>query len=307
MFEITRFCFVLYAFCQFWDNYFMSRFTPEEAEKINKENHEKNARDFKDFKKDLAAGKCWVCKESLSNFDETKPCQHWLLKPDGFRKKHFKILFAACTYDKLEGFLRWYVNAHLPFQGINDLKEEHDGSKLRALTIKHDNLEWSFSFSQSCLEGKYGNHGPHYHFQMRVDGRPFFDYGNYHIKLSDYELWLLDIDQGKNPDFKRIDTHGMGMEGVFNDIEPEVLLDGMRRTDDMDKATFHLQTMVEAEPGKTISGDDIADLIEESKSTGVPLAKLVKRLKGVKTRVYIEPGDGVPKPAQRTPSRKKKK
>lgn len=285
----------------------MGRFTPEEAEKINKANHEQNTRDFEEFKKDLASGKCWVCKQSLESFDELRPCQHWLLKPGGFRKKHFKILFGACTYDKLEGFLRWYSNAHLPFQGINDLKEEHDQSKLRAFTIKHGNLEWSFSFAQGCLEGKDGKHGPHYHFQMRVDDKPFFDYGNYHIKLSDYELWLLGIDLGRNPDFKRVDTHGMGMEGVFNDIEPEVLLDGMHSTEDMSKATFHLQTMVMAEEGKTISGDDIADLIEESRRTGVPLAKLVKRLEGVKTRVFIEPGDGVPTPAQRKRTRRRKK
>lgn len=285
----------------------MSRLTPEEARKINEANHEKNARDFEQFKKDLASGICWVCKDKLASFDESSPCQHWLLKPEGFRKKHFKILFNACTYDKLEGFLRWYSNAHSPFQGINDLKEEHDGSKLRAMTIKHGTLEWSFSFAQGCLEGKDGKHGPHYHFQMRVNEKPFFDYGNYHIRLSEYELWLLDIDLDKNPDFKRIDTHGMGMEGVFSDVEPEALLNGMRTTDDMDKATFHLQTMIEAEPGKTISGDDIADLIEESKRTGIPLARLVKRLQGVKTRVFIEPGEGVPKPAQRKKKRKKKK
>ena len=285
----------------------MGRFTPEEAERINRANHENNSRDFKEFKKELARGQCWVCKEALDSFDEAKPCQHWLLKPPGFRKKHFKILFGARTYDKLEGFLRWYVNAHLPFQGINDLKEEHDSSKLRALTIKHGDLEWSFSFSQGCIEGIDGPHGPHYHFQMRVADRPFFDYGDYHIKLSDYELWLLDIDQGKNPDFKRIDTHGIGMEGVLNDIEPETLLDGMRITGDMNKATFHIQTMITAEDGKMISGDEVADLIEESKRTGVPMAKLVKRLKDVKRIVFIEPGDGVPQPAQRKASRGKKR
>jgi len=166
----------------------MTRLNQDEIAKLNEDNYEKNKKEFKEFKEDVAAGRCWVCKDELNSFQKNKPCQHWLLMPNGLRKRYFKTLFDACTYDKLEGFLRWYANAYVPFQNINDLKEEHDPNKIRALTIKHENLEWSFSFSKSCVEGSHGIHGPHYHFQMRVDGKPFFDYSDRHIKLSDYEL-----------------------------------------------------------------------------------------------------------------------
>ena len=48
------------------------------------------------------------------------------------------------------------------------------------------------------------------------------------------------------------------------------------------------------------SGDEVADLMEESKATGIPMHQLIKKLKNVKSIVVVEPGPGVPKPAQRT-------
>ena len=204
--------------------------------------------------------------------------------------------------------MRWYVNAgETPFKNINDIKEEHDPSFIRAFTIKHNNLEWSFSFSEGCVNGGHGGHGPHYHFQMRINNQRFFDYGDYHIKLSLADIEMLKIQTGKYPEIIFDDHYAMGMEGLMNRTEPENLLKNLRRTDDEEKATFHMQTMLVADPGTEISGDEIADLIEESRQTGIPLAQLVKKLNNVRTRVFIEPGSGVPEPAQRKRVRVKKK
>ncbi len=281
----------------------MSEFTDEEIEKINEDESEKTARDFEEFKEAVKLGRCSQCGESLTSFKEEVPCLHWLLLPDGFRKKHFKKLFETFTYDRIEAFLRWYVNVETPLRHINDLREEHDGDKVKALTIQCDNLEWSFSIAQGCLEGKDGKHGPHYHFQMRVDGRPLHNYSDRHIKLSDYELWMLNIEQGKDPQFKRRDSYGMGMQGAVDDVDTERLLSVMRRAENEESATFHVGTLLEADAGHMISGDDIADLLEESRCTGVPMHQLIKRLEHVKAEVYIEPGPGVPAAAQRTPVR----
>lgn len=278
----------------------------QEINEINNKQVEETAREFKQFKKDLSKGRCWLCKEPLTSFDETKPCVHWLLCPQGFRKKHTKKVLDEFTYDRIEGYLRWYVNTHAPFRNINDLVDEHDGTKLKALTITHENLEWSFSFAQGCLTGEDGVHGPHYHFQMRIDGRPFYNYNDRHVRLNDYELWVLDVELGKNPLVRHEPFFGMGMQGAANMIDKEDLLNSMITTDDHENATYNVSTLVMADKGHTISGDDIADLIEESKKTNVPMHRLLAKLNNVKSQIHIEPGGGVPQPAQRLRPRKKK-
>lgn len=276
----------------------------EEMDEITKRSHEEAERDFKDFKEHIARGECGVCSKPLQSFDEDDPCMHWLLMPPGFRKKHMKAVFEAFTYERIEAYLRWYVNVHTPLKNINDLAEEHDGTKLRAFTIKHDNLEWSFSFAQGCLEGMDGPHGPHYHFQMRVDDRPFFNFSDRHIKLSDYELWVLGIDTGQNPQIKRSPGFGAGMQNAVEDIEPEALLGTFRYTEDYENAAFNTSTIVMAKEGETIDVDEVLAMYKKARETGVPVHQQIKNLKNVATtQVIVEPGEGVPKPAQRKPVR----
>ena len=76
--------------------------SPEELAIFNVKDAEEVATQYKEFKSDLAKGICWVCKENLDSFDESKPCQHWLLMPKGFRKKHLKIMFDAKSGRKRE-------------------------------------------------------------------------------------------------------------------------------------------------------------------------------------------------------------
>ena len=113
-------------------------------------------------------------------------------------------------------------------RNIIDLREEHEGVTVKALTITHENLEWSFSFTQNCLDAQHGGHGPHYRFQMRIDGRPFHDFGNRHILLSEFEIWLLAVELGKHPKIKRLEVQGMGMQDALDQINPEILLDSMQ-------------------------------------------------------------------------------
>lgn len=154
--------------------------------------------------------------------------------------------------------------------------------------------------------GDHSDHGPHYHFQVVKDGKMIHKYSDRHIKLSEYEVWVLEVEQGKHPPFLRRGGHGMGMQDAFEDVEPENLLKVMSNTDDFENAAFHISSLIMADEGHTISGDDIADLYKESKATGVPMHQLIKKLKNVKSTVIIEPGGGVPRPAQRITNRGKK-
>lgn len=279
----------------------------DEIEVFNKENMEENRKDYEAFKKDLEQGICWLCKKEFTYCDLRYPCQHWLLLPDKLRKKHLKNLFAKYTYDQLEGFLRWYVNAHAHGRHINDLREEHDKNIARGITIKFNGIEWAMQFGKNCIEGKHGSVGPHYHMQIRKDGNIFHSFSDNHIKLSDYELWKLNIDLGKDPMIKRIDSVGAGIQDILDNFDKEELLARMKPTLENEEAQFHIQSLVVAEKGHTISGDEIADLIEESKRTGKPMHQLLKKLSNAKTTVIVTPGPAIPPAAKREKHRHNKR
>ena len=94
-------------------------------------------------------------------------------------------------------------------------------------------------------------------------------------------------------------THGSGMQEIM-DIEPETLLNSMEKANDEENGVYGVQTLVEAEPGKKLSGDEIADLFKKSKKMNVPVAKLIKQMKNIgKAITFISPGPRVPEQAGR--------
>ena len=141
------------------------------------------------------SGQCYLCSEALTTFDQAKPCQHWLLKPEGFGKEHFERLANQHSWLILENYLRWVANEGAFAKNINDLENEGTG-KLVELTINYKNLEWSFSCSASDLSGHEGggehSKRPHYHFQLRVDCKPFIKYNDFHLPLSAADVGLLE-------------------------------------------------------------------------------------------------------------------
>lgn len=282
--------------------------TADQIRQWNERSLEEIERYFKEFCSKVKKGLCPICDKALSSFARNSPCMHWLLKPHGFRKRYFPSVYEKFEQERIEMFLRWFVNAHTPLRNINDTRTG-DKDMVISVTITYKELEWSFSCKKDCFLGKYGLHPSHYHFQMRINSNPFIDYGDYHIPLTDYDQWALNIKLGNNPEIEHREVYGMSTREAMEVLDGETLLENMKTTNDYEHATWHMQTMITAEPGKTISGDKIAELIRESKETGQPLAKLVKKLDGVKTSVLIEPGEGVPDQAlrtQRNRGRKKK-
>ena len=69
-----------------------------------------------------------------------------------------------------------------------------------------------------------------------------------------------------------------------------------------------MSTILTAEEGKTISGDEIADILEKSKQTKQPFVKLAKNIMNAKPmQIIIEPGPGVSPIAGRRKRGKNKK
>lgn len=272
----------------------------------SRENLEKDHQDFQILKDHLLRGDCVYCGTPISLFSKDNPCFHWLLNPKGFKKKFFPLVFEGKGFHQIEAYLRWVANCDKPMQNINDLVEEKSSTKFIEETIRYKNIEWSFSCSYGDLEGHANTHEgkePHYHFQMKVNGNVIINYNGFHIPFNEYDDFCFAVKRG---DFERLRDApfiGAGMQALLDNTTPGELIDKMESVSDIDSAQFHINIMIEADEGSLISGDEIADLIEEKKRTGVPLAKLVQKLKNVKIRTIISPGPGVPEIAPRSKNR----
>src|SRR3989338_4116755 len=269
----------------------------EEINKVNEKELERAKLENVEFKENFSKGMCYICNLKLSDFTETRPCLHWLLMPDGFKKEHFTLITQNFEYTQIDSYLRWVANHEILFQNINDLPEERKGSMMFEHIIKYKNLEWSFSCSKNDFYGhKDSTQGknPHYHFQMRVNDRPFIDFGNFHIPLSDHDKFIIKVKLGEIKGLAHFDGFGSGMKSLVHDSNPDELLKHAKTTEDPHKETIHTSYIIQAESGKLISGNEIADLMEESKRTGTPLWNLLHRLSNAKATALVGPGDAVP-------------
>jgi len=281
----------------------------EELQGIAEEEHKKNEKDFQALKTALAEGRCHYCGDMISHFSKNKPCLHWLLKPNGFKKKHFPLLFKDKSFHQLEAYLRWVANCDNPLTNINDLVEEKTSSKFIEETIRYRNIEWSFSCSYGDRLGHKDRHEgkmPHYHFQMKVDGNVIINYNGFHIPFLKYDEFSFSVKDGKFDRLKAQHIHGAGMQTMLDNVTAEELVDHMRQAKNEEDAQLDVGIIIEADEGTTISGDDIADMMEERQRTGVSMAKLVQKLKNVKVQTIVSPGHGVPEIAARKKNRGKK-
>lgn len=281
--------------------------TPAFIEGVNRLMREDTEKQFRKFKRFNKRNRCYLC---LRPYDEYKqdgdPCPHWLLRPSGIKKDLVASVLHKRGCFGPQAFLRWIANAEVFATKINDLSGEVGNANVIDLTVTFRNFEWSFSCSEGDLKGHEGStHGasPHFHFQMRIDGKPFIDYGDYHITFTEDDLISIRVRKGEDPYARYIETHGAGMKDMMNALE-EFDGEGMITAPDETTAQFHVMTQIMADEGTTISGDEIADLIKESKRTSTPLWKLMRRLKNVTIQTDVEPGPGVPEKAIRTPRKR---
>ena len=282
--------------------------TKNEIQELNDKEQKIVEDSYKNFKEGFEKGICYLCGSPLKTFSVKKPCLHWLLRPNGVKKKHFDELYGTIGYFQMEAYARWVANLESPIININDLNVERRDGKIFETTIRYRHIEWSFSCSPSDLEGhKNAKDGayPHFHFQMRLDKRPFINYSQNHIAFVKEDIWKLaminqdEIPIGMNSMF------GAGMDSIFSEENIESVLEISERTENEEEASFKFDTLVTAKPGETLSGDDIADLIEESRETGVPLAKLLRKL-DADVQTFVTPGYAVPEMAGRTETKRNK-
>lgn len=260
-----------------------------------------------DFLAHFTRGSCYLCEKPTASFSEESPCPHWLLKPKGFKKKAFPEIAKRYGYFQIQSFLRWVANRDGFARNINDLPEEGTGGKLFEVTIKYKNLEWAFSYTESDYEGhatsRHARH-QHYHFQMRIDRRPFIDYNDFHVPFTEMDVIIIEAMRASRGKVQQRYSFGEGMRDILNDDTVEHIANATISGNDSDEAHFKLVTIAMAEEGKTISGEDLYQIIQEAKAKSVPVASLVHKLPNARTQVIITPGPGVVEQAPRSGRKK---
>ncbi len=281
----------------------LERLGPEEIDHRNQSQHELNLQEYERFKDSYSRGECYLCGKPFKTISKEKPCLHWLLRRCKFKAKDFPKLYREFDYHQIESYLRWIANEER-FQGnINDLKDERSEKKVFQTTIQWKNIEWTFECSESDYQGHEGTKSdfPHFHFQMRIEERPFIKFNSHHIPFSERDLFNLDLVREK-PDIVHHDfgPGGSGMQEAV-EIEPQDIVENTTLCEDEAEATYHIQTMIKADK-EPISGDAIVAMAEESRKTGKPMASLVQKYLGesVQGSTVVSPSESVPKIAKRT-------
>lgn len=276
--------------------------SPEEIEELNRLNNGEHQRQAKAFKEGYVKDICYLCNKPFKTMSKDNPCLHWLLRQCKFKKKDFPLLYQKYGYGNIAAFVRWCANQERHISNINNLESEKADRKMLSYTVRWKNIEWTFDCSKNDFLGHDGTFidYPHYHFQMRIDGRQFINFNDFHVPFTDQDVFILknSLEQGDwfMHDFGAI---GSGMQEAVS-IEPELALEHMNNTDEED-ATYHLSTIIDA-VGESIPGELIDEIKEESIKTGKSMAFIAKeKLKGIaNVRTVITPADSIPDIASRT-------
>lgn len=280
--------------------------SPEERDSISLENVRRTEAEHQKFLADFKFGKCYICDKPIKTFSNRSPCLHWLLKPKGFRKHDLLAVTGMYGLFQIQTYLRWVANTEGLAKNINDLAEEGTG-KLIELTIRYRNLEWSFSLGESDYFGHHTSQhakDPHYHFQMRIDRHPFINYNDFHIPLSEGDILSIEAHRNLPEMVKHKFPGGEGMADILNAQTAETLVRHGVAAGDEHEAMLTLDTLIMADEGTTISGNDLYNLIQEAKKKKVTVSSLMHKLPNAHTQVYITPGPGVVAQASRSGRKK---
>lgn len=282
---------------------FLQKMPEAERTKGNEAQLQLDRAQHKRFQDNFRKGICYLCNEPVSTFRKELPCLHWLLLPRGFRKKDFLSVTKKYGFFQIQAYLRWVANEDGFALNINDMSEEGSG-KLFETTIRYKNFEWSFSCSETDYIGTRASQQPHYHFQMRIDNRSFIDYGNFHIPFNEYEITIIEAKRTL-PDIIKIKFFcGEGMRDVLTDETAEQVVNSTKFEGVSENAPIEIDTLAIADEGKTISGAELYNIIQEAKAKNVTIASLMHKLPSARVRVMVSPGPGV---VEQTPRSKRKK
>jgi len=272
---------------------------------MEKEQYDK---DYDSFIEHYEKDECYICSKPLSTISKNNPCLHWLLRRCKFKKKDFPKIYESYDFYNITAYLRWTANAESGSKNINNLKEESSERKIIETTIKWKNVEWTLDCSNNDFNGHEGTQTnfPHWHFQMRIDGRQFINFNDYHIPFSKDDQLKIVLENDSESGFHH--TFGPGGQGMQERMDllsnnPDDFIANAMATSDEDDGAIHMQSIVMA-PDGGISGDKINEALEMARTTGKTMAHCFREVLNdddkVSIQTIVSPADSVPEIAKRS-------
>lgn len=277
---------------------------PEKIKLENEKAIKETDRQHKQFINYLNKGKCYMCKHSLNSFKENEPCLHWLLLPDGIKKrKLLDFLNSGIGIYRVQTYLRWLSNSELFMGKINDLKEDKPDNVFLLETIRYRNLEWTLQIGKTDLEGHSGKNfgsSPHYHIQILKNDKIFMKFNDFHIGLSDDDLfWIACKDEASDLVFKNT-SFTASLSAIFDFCDKgfaKNIDDSLSVVPDESQSVINRQTLIKSSPDNPISMDLIIKASKESEKTKEPIGRILSRYqecKDMKFTTVLEPSDNIP-------------
>lgn len=163
----------------------------EEINRLNDEEHQRQAQAFKVGYKRIFA----IYVISPSKLSAKMIHVYIGYYDNASLRKRLPKIYEKYGYGSIAAFIRWCANQERLISNINDLEEERSDRKILSYTVKWKNIEWTFDCSKNDFEGHIGTSidYPHYHFQMRIDGRQFINFNEFHVPFTDQDLFVLKI------------------------------------------------------------------------------------------------------------------
>lgn len=275
--------------------------TEDQIKEFNTKQHEENLRQVIAFKESYQKRQCYLCRKDFKTMSVGEPCLHWLLRLCKFQKKHFKLIYEKYGYHNIAAYLRWCANEEKLLSNINDLDSERSGRKILSSTIKWKNIEWTFDCSENDAEGHKGKQieYPHYHFQMRIDGRPFINFNEFHVPFSKEDLEILKLRDNSRV-VQNFGVAGSGMQDAVS-VDPNKVIELASPSENEEDATYHFSTIVDISDNP-ISGEELYEIQMEAKKLGKSFAYMLnERLSDrAKIQTVISPAESIPDIAIRT-------
>lgn len=137
---------------------------------------------------------------------------------------------------------------------------------------------------------------PHYHFQMRIDGRPFINFNEFHVPFSKEDLEILKL-RDNSRIVQNFEVAGSGMQDAVS-VDPNKVIAPSENEED---ATYHFSTIVDMSDNP-ISGEELYEIQMEAKKLGKSFAYMLnERLSDrAKIQTVISSAESIPDIAIRT-------
>lgn len=285
---------------------FFESIPPEIIEKQNNLILQQQEKEYESFKKYLKNESCYICGSKMNEFNENSFCFHWFTYPIGIKKKHFEKIFKGNLnfgFTNLDAYFRWLANSENFIGNINDLKAETSENSYLETTYKYKNLQWAFSIGNTDLEGHKNsfNSEPHYHIEMKVDGRNFINFNDFHLKFTDEDLFKIEVQKQIPENVITTKDFDAGMSFLESEENIELIKEMSEVTEDYENATVNYQSVIIPDKDNPITGEMLQEAMRESAETKKTIGIILsEKLKSAKSTIIISPGDGVPKMSKRS-------